>query len=483
MGIFPGTNSSLQHLSTWGSSKMHIQVVPILISIALHGCLDEFKDIQRHGRKLAGVERANDVATAMAIDSSGNAIVTGYSKGPGSGYDYLTLKYDPNGNLLWSERLDGGTKGDDKPVAVQTDSEGNVYVTGASASKDNADYLTAKYSATGVLQWKERFNGAGNGFDTATGLAVTATGNVVVTGYSMGKNSGYDCVTVAYDSMGHELWNHVYNGPENEDDFATSIGTDNSGDVIVTGYSKTKRDGAGYLTIKYSALGKPLWIRQFAIGETHVAKATSLAVDPDGGVCVTGYAQGSHPTYDYVTVRYDANGKALWAKRLDGPGHGDDKPAAIVRTPDGDYIVTGESFGGDASGKDILTVRYSANGREEWQKRFDGSGLSDSASAMAIDPKTGFVVTGLSVGQDSGSDILTVKYQSDGEIGWSAKYNGQANDLDRPVAVGVNIESEVYVAGSSWGGSGSGFDYVLLKYSVEGKLIWERRYNGPGSFH
>ena len=153
----------------------------------------------------------------------------------------------------------------------------------------------------------------------------------------------------------------------------------------MTGYSKTKKGGASYLTIKYDPTGHGAWVRNFAIGESQTAKATSLAADATGGVCVTGYAEGSHPTYDYVTVRYDASGKALWSQRFDGVGHGDDKPAAIAVDETGCYYVTGESFSGDASGKDFLTLKYSSDGHVIWQARFDGAGLSDSATAMALD--------------------------------------------------------------------------------------------------
>src|SRR5471030_292622 len=77
--------------------------------------------VQRHGHKVGGLDRANDVATAMTVDKNGNSYVTGYSKGKGSGYDFLTIKYDTNGSEVWSERLDGGTNGDDKAVAVKVD--------------------------------------------------------------------------------------------------------------------------------------------------------------------------------------------------------------------------------------------------------------------------------------------------------------------------------------------------------------------------
>lgn len=455
-------------------------VVFLTLAATLFGADDH--SLQRHGKKLANAEHANDVATSMAVDADGNVYTTGYSKGKGSGYDFLTIKYDTDGNEIWAERLDGGTSGDDKPVAVKIDSSGNVFVTGSSqGGPTDADYLTAKYNRDGKLLWKQRYNGSGNGFDSPAAMSVDSKGDVYVTGFSLTKGSGYDCVTISYSPDGNQRWVSVYNGPDNEDDFATSIGLDPQGDCFVTGYSKSKADGESYLTIKYDAAGHRIWVRNFSIGTTHTAQATSLAADASGGVCVTGFAQGSHPSFDYVTIRYDSNGKALWARRFDGAGHGDDKPAAIAIDRTGCYVVTGESTGSAGTGDDFLTLKYSPEGKVIWQVRLDGSGLTDSASAMVLDTEGAILVTGKSVGTQSGSDFLTVKYDSNGKQIWLNHFNGEANDVDHPVGVGVDRAGNVYVAGYSWGGKESGFDFITIKYSSLGKQLWARRYNGPGS--
>ena len=134
---------------------LSIQRLPLLLGLlaslaAAHG--PDTPPKQRHGRNIVGMDKSNDVATAMVVDAQGNSYTTGgYSKGKGSGYDYLTIKYDTDGNQIWSERLDGGSSGDDKPVAVRVDSHGSVYVTGSSqGGATDADYLTAKYDST----WK-----------------------------------------------------------------------------------------------------------------------------------------------------------------------------------------------------------------------------------------------------------------------------------------------------------------------------------------
>jgi hypothetical protein len=452
-----------------------------LLLAAFAGASDD-EGIQRHGRKLGGLDRANDVATALTVDQFGNSYITGYSKGKGSGYDFLTVKYDTDGNEVWAERLDGGSKGDDKAVAVKVDAAGNVYVTGSSqGSSTDADYLTVKYDPKGLLLWKKRYNGTGNGFDSPAAMAVSPGGKVYITGFSLSKGTGYDCVTIAYDTDGGKLWESVYNGPDNEDDFGTAISLDTAGSCFVTGHSKSKVDGASYLTIKYDTAGHGVWVRNFSMGTTQTAVATGLAADNAGGVCVTGYAQGAHPSFDYVTIRYDGAGKALWSRRFDGPGHGDDRPAGIVMDGAGCFYVTGESLGGGSSGADFLTLKYSPKGDVLWQARLDGASLTDSASALTLGSGGAVIATGKSVGLDSGSDFLTVSYDAEGKQQWTARYNGEANGVDRPVAVGTDPQGNIYVAGYSWGGKDNGFDYVTIKYTSGGKQVWAKRYNGAGT--
>jgi len=47
---------------------------------------------------------------------------------------------------------------------------------------NNYDILVAKYNSSGVLQWIQQYNGAGNGDDMALGLYIDASGNVYITG-------------------------------------------------------------------------------------------------------------------------------------------------------------------------------------------------------------------------------------------------------------------------------------------------------------
>jgi hypothetical protein len=118
----------------------------------------------------------------------------------------------------------------------------------------------------GLPLWTNRYNGPGNGSDIATALAVDASGNALVTGYSSGTSgTNYDYATVAYSAAGAPLWTNRYNGPANNHAQATAIAVDASGKVFVTGFSWS---GTVYefATLAYSSSGVPLWTNRAAPG-------------------------------------------------------------------------------------------------------------------------------------------------------------------------------------------------------------------------
>jgi hypothetical protein len=135
----------------------------------------------------SGLATAYDRATAVTVDGAGNVYVTGYSSNSSFGVDYITVKYDGSGVQVWIAMYNGPGNGDDIATALAVDASGNVYVTGRSyGSGTGYDYATVKYNSAGVQQWVARYNGPGNSWDRASALAVDGSGNVYVTGYSEG---------------------------------------------------------------------------------------------------------------------------------------------------------------------------------------------------------------------------------------------------------------------------------------------------------
>ena len=226
-----------------------------LLSFLLIGIKPAFTQVvtEEWVARYNGPANSYDDARGIALDSLGNVYVTGNSRESGTRNDYATIKYDSAGNELWVARYNGPANSYDVANDIAVDSSGNVYVTGRSVGSGTlSDYATIKYDSDGNELWVARYNGPGNYIDCAYGIALDSLGNVYVTGESHGSGTVGDYATIKYDSAGNELWVARYNGPGNSYDYATGIALDSSGNVYVTGNSRESGTRNDYATIKYS---------------------------------------------------------------------------------------------------------------------------------------------------------------------------------------------------------------------------------------
>ncbi len=436
-------------------------------------------------RRYNGPGNGQDEARALAVDDSGNVYVTG-SGGNYFDLDYVTIKYAPNGDTLWIRRYNGSGFSEDQARALAVDDSGNVYVTGFSGINPNYDYATIKYAPKGNTLWVRRYNGLGNGQDAATALAVDGSGNVFVTGYSDPDtepyNYNYDYATIKYAPNGDTLWVRRYNGLGiGEEDVATALDVDDSGNVYVTGYSGATglRSGGDYTTIKYAPNGDTLWVRKYNGSGNSDDYASALVADGSGNVYVTGYSYGLGTYSDYTTIKYAPNGDTLWVRRYNGPGNNGDRATSLAVDDSGNVYVTGLSYGlGTYS--DYTTIKYAPNGDTLWVRRYNGPGNSyDRANALAVDAAGNVYVTGSS-GSYPVSDFVTIKYTSNGVTLWVERYNRPGNSDDQAFALAVDDGGNVYVTGRSRG-LWTPYDYATIKYASNGDTTWVRRYNEPAN--
>ena len=191
-----------------------------------------------------------DDARAIALDESGNVYVSGRTTdGIVTFSDYLTIKYNSSGVEEWVSRYGGSGAYLYEANAMVVDATGNVYVTGYTSI--SSYHTTIKYNSDGDKLWIASHSDSVSYGGHATGIAVDALGNVYVTGYSLNISAHNDYATIKYDSLGKTKWVARYNGPANESDLATAIAVDASGNVYVTGYSIDPNTRDDYTTIKY----------------------------------------------------------------------------------------------------------------------------------------------------------------------------------------------------------------------------------------
>ena len=153
----------------------------------------------------SGADKANDIA----VNADGNIYITGESWGSNNNYDYVTLAYSPTGQLLWEQRYNGAYNQEDRAVALGIDYTGGIVVTGYGweDQSNNFDYVTIKYNTDGVLLWSMVYDGpVASSFEFPNALAVDVRGNVIVTGYGWGGTSPQrDYTTVKYHQPSPEI--------------------------------------------------------------------------------------------------------------------------------------------------------------------------------------------------------------------------------------------------------------------------------------
>jgi uncharacterized delta-60 repeat protein len=420
-------------------------------------------------RKYNAFGNSFDIATSLSVDDFGNVYVTGWSRVSGANYDYLTIKYNSFGDTIWVRRYDGQGDSADWVSDLAVDGSGNVYVTGYSRNGTDYDYATIKYNSMGDTMWIRRYDGSGNDDDYAYGLDVDDSGNVYVTGWSVGSGTSVDYATIKYSSIGDALWERRYNGPSNSWDAAYDIALDEFNNVYVAGVSEED-----FTIIKYNSNGDSLWVGRYDGFIDY--RPIFLEVDISGNTYVTGTGWiGSN--YDYITVKFDSTGDTLWGRSYNGIADSTDEPHALDVDDSGNVFVTGRSFK-NVFESDYVTIKYDANGDTHWVRSYDNG----SANSIAVDGSGNVYVTGRSSDRMTGSDYTTIKYESSGDTLWVRSYNGRMSSNDGAADVALDGFDNVYVAGSSYG-KGTGLDYLTIKYSNMGDTLWVRRYDGQLNGH
>jgi hypothetical protein len=380
-----------------------------------------------------------------------------------------------NPTLVWNIFLGGS--GTEYGHAVAVDSSGNIYVAGESNATwgapvrafadGNWDAYVAKLDPNGNLIWNT-FLGTGDWpGDSGLCIAVDASGNVYVGGYSQANwgtplqayaGGNYDGFVAKLDTDGNLLWNTFLGGIG--DDWITSLGVDPGGDIYVEGESSAKwgsairlyAAGEDVFVAKLSNNGTLLW-NTFLGGGGDDFGAFKLAVDPNNAVYVGGHSSaawgsplraftaGAAGATDAFVAKLGADGSLIWNTFLGGTSSDEVRALAL-----------------DSGGNALYTCGYSGS---TW-----GSPLTPYAGGV--------------------SDGFLAKLGKDGGMIWQTFLGGSDQDIADSIA--LSAQGDLFVSGfsrTSWGTpwrpfAGGLSDAFVAAYSNSGNLRWNAFFGSSG---
>jgi len=351
-----------------------------------------------------------DVLYALATDNETNVYSIGESKSAGAGSDdYIIVKYDAAGAVLWSRSLGGLAA--DTGNAITIDSSNNVIVNGDSRSPSlsNKKLLIAKYNSSGTIQWQRDLGGAS---DENMGLGVSSdsAGNIYVAGSSRTTSSGSaDFLLAKYNSGGTLQWQRVLGGAS--DDTAYAVTVDSSDNIYLGGY--TESSGAGgrdILLAKYNSGGTIQWQR--VLGGSTTDLASGLVTDSSDNI----YLAGLHidGTDRIAVAKYNSGGTLQWQRTLDGAGA--EQGRAIAIDTDNNIYLTGNTSSDGAGSNDFIIAKYNSGGTIQWQRTLGTTG-SEVGRGIAIGSDGSLFVGGyVSTIGTGGAEFLVAKLPNDGSL-------------------------------------------------------------------
>jgi hypothetical protein len=440
------------------------------------------------------------VGKAIAVDSDGNAYVTGYFNGIASfgsqisltssgDYDIFVAKLDNNNTWVWATQAGGSH--DDRGQDIAIDLSGNIYVTGRSASDatfgslnqlpDGSDFV-AKLDNSGNWQWVVRCSGC---YSSSQGITIDTNANIYFTG-NLRENITFgpiilsspdtDIYVTKLNSSG--VWQWAVKAGGTSWDYAYGISSDTFGNTYVTGKFRgeitfgsinlTSNGSSDIFVAKIDSNG--MWQWAVKAGGTGPDLANGIAVDSSGNSYVTGFFEGianfgsinltSNGYNDIFVFKLDTNGTWQWAVRTGGDWHDlTDSGRGIAVDLDGNTYVTGRfvmnaTFGlttlTNETHKDLFVAKLDNMGNWEWA--IQGGDNFTISDGIAVDSGGNTYVTGrMEVPQSSWKYTLVI-----------AKISGDSDGV---------VEPEPEIKGDSM----PSFEFILCIIATLGATLFVSR--------
>ena len=444
------------------------------------------------GGSQKGMSGATAVGNAMAIDSSDNFIIAGYTSNMSvavsgnytrGASDALVMKFDSSGAYQWASEVGSGI-GAETPGSATSDSSGNTFIAGYSGANLETglapmgvrDGFIIKVNSSGAASWIRSF-GVPNRTTLFRSIAVDSSGNSYVTGQSNGDvvngtgataNGMYESFIIKYDSAGVLKWVKQTSSGAGLASYGYGVAVDSGGNSFVTGYTTGNLVGtAGYpkgtndlFLMKFDSAGAPLWTKQVGWA-AHLYNPSSVVIDSGGNVILGGSTNHNFsnnalvPYRTAFVMKYDTTGTQLWQKQSSTNAYafGGLFGNAVSVDPTDNVFITGLTYTNLSIGSglhnglgyaDSHVIKYNSAGTQQWIRSegitisgtaYNTYGTGVAASTTGKSYLIGQTMADLVGGQSASAyDTFFVGYDTDGTKNWMAQFN-QVNNYGTAVTV------------------------------------------------
>lgn len=159
-------------------------------------------------------------------------------------------------------------------------------------------------------------------------------------------------------------------------------------------------------------------------------------------------------------------------------GSGNDNAKAVQQTPDGGYVVTGETYSFGAGSKDVYLFRTDSLGNETWAKTYGGNGEDYALTLDQTFDNALMIGAHTSSFGQGGHDHYLVKTDMNGDTIFTMVYGGSSPDGIYQLREGAGG----YVMAGHTSSFGAGLhDFYVIKILANGDTIWTRAFGGTGA--
>ncbi|MCL4233656.1 MAG: Ig-like domain-containing protein [Deltaproteobacteria bacterium] len=185
-----------------------------------------------------GGDALDDGIRAVTVDRDGNVIAAGFTTITGESENVLVRKFDPDGAEIWTRTYNNPDVGiNEQAYGVDVDADGNIYVTGhETVGAADTDIWVRKYDPDGEILWTESWGGGADSQDRGNDVAVGPNGEIYVVGFVISTATSADIFIRRMDPAdGSEIWTDTVDVDNGSTEEANAVAVDSAGNVYVAG--------------------------------------------------------------------------------------------------------------------------------------------------------------------------------------------------------------------------------------------------------